>query len=112
MLWKKLAIVTAAASLGAAAPAFAGGWKHEHGWKPHRYYGHFPRHGHRVVVVRPGPAYYSYYAPRPVVVYRPAPPPVYYGPAVSASVSGDAAVGVLVGAAVGAFIGHEIATSY
>jgi uncharacterized protein YcfJ len=116
MLWKKLAIVTAAgAALGTAAPAFADGWKHENGRK-HQRYSHYDRHGHGVVVVHPRPAYHHYYdyaPPRPVVVY-PAPAPVYYGPAVSARVDGDLAVigGAVIGAVVGAHIGDRISHGY
>jgi hypothetical protein len=105
MTSKRLLIASlAGATLAASAPAFADGW---HG-RSRSHYAPAPRH----VVVQ-----HRYYAPpprvafhqRPVVVYRPA--PVHYAqPAFGATVSGDAALGVLVGAALGAFVGHGIAT--
>jgi hypothetical protein len=112
MLWKRIALLAVAGSaLAVAAPAFADGGKHGHGWKHHGYHGYYPRHGHRVVV-RPAPAYY-YAPPRPVVVY-PAPAPVYYGPSIRAHIGGDAAVvgGALIGAVVGAHLGERISHGY
>lgn len=113
MLTKKLILAgVAGATLAATAPAFA-----DEGWygRGHGYWGGPEK---RVVVEQR----YTYAPPprrvvvveRPAVVYRPAPAyyaqPYYAQPSFGASVSGDAAVGVLLGAAVGAFIGHEIAT--
>ncbi|HKW37274.1 MAG TPA: hypothetical protein VJO54_05645 [Burkholderiales bacterium] len=92
---KAIGFLSIVCALAAATPAFA----HE-GW-----YGrpHFVHPGHRVVVVRP-----PIFAPRPVVVVRPAPvyyapAPVYYAaPAYPEPVVAATVGGAIAGAAIGA----------
>jgi hypothetical protein len=116
MLWKKLALVTAAgAALAAAVPAYADPppWAPAHGWRAK----HRPHHRDYVVVHR-------HYVPvergvivHPPIYYEVRPAPVYYGPpavygSVGVTVSGDAALGALGGALIGAVIGHQIGAGY
>ena len=102
MLWKKLAVLTAAgAALGAAAPAFADPpyWAPAHGHWNHR---HAP--GAIAVYRRP----YVVAAPAPVAVY---PAPAYYGPLPMPAYRvypGYAAGGALTGAVAGALIGGSV----
>jgi hypothetical protein len=99
-MFKKLAILLAAAAM--SAPAFADRGKHR-GHAVHRGPVHHYHVQHRPVV-------HHYYrpAPRPAVVhhyYRPAPRPVYV-------VRQDPVVPLLVGAVIGAAIVHHAVTHY
>ncbi|OFZ92976.1 MAG: hypothetical protein A2Z64_09715 [Betaproteobacteria bacterium RIFCSPLOWO2_02_67_12] len=138
MLWKRIAILTAAgAALGATAPAFADPphWAPAHGYRAKHY-------APRVATVYPRP--YVVVAPRPVVAYR-APayyysaPAYSYGPpavpayrthgyyaadgalvgAIAGAVIGgsvthgsDRVAGVAIGSVLGAVVGHELAGGY
>lgn len=102
MLWKRIAILTAAgAALGVAAPAFADPpyWAPAQG---NRYQHHAPR----AIAVHPRPVVFV--RPAPVALYR---APVYYGPAPMPAyrVHGNyAAGGALAGAVAGALIGGSV----
>jgi len=131
MLWKRIAVLTAAgAALGAAAPAFADPphWAPAHGYRA-------KHHAPRMVPVYPRP--YAVITHRPVVAYR---APAYYGGpayayrghrgydygasgALAGAVAGaliggsvthgdERVAGVAIGSVLGAVIGHELAGGY
>ena len=95
---KLICILTAGATLGAAAPVFADSW-HDRGYERNRYsYRDYDRHGYRnhdrnrvVVVQRP------YVVERAYIVVR----PVYYSePAPAANIG----IAAMIGAAIGGYI--------
>lgn len=102
MLWKKIAVLTAAgAALGAAAPAFADPpyWAPAHGYRAKHY-------APRVVPVYPQA--YVAVPHQPVVTYS---APAYYGPPPVPAYGahyGYAAGGALAGAVAGALIGGSV----
>ena len=130
MLWKKIAVLTAAgAAFATAAPAFADPpyWAPAHGWRA--------KHHREFVVVHHRPYYVARpaFVPTPVVVAPPvyyAPPPaygVYYGGNGLATVGGALAGAIignqfghgdgriastLIGATVGAAVGSRLEAGY
>lgn len=100
MLWKKIAVLTAAgAALATAAPAFADPpyWAPAHGWRA--------KHHREVVVVQHRPYYVArrVYVQAPVVVA----PPVYYAPAPAYGVVYGGGLATVGGALAGAIIGNQ-----
>lgn len=128
MLWKNIAILTAAgAALGAAAPAFADPphWAPAHGYR-YQHQAHASFYPRRVFVARPAPAAIyrapAYYGPQPAPAYR-----VYPGHAAGGALAGAVAgaliggsvaygdqrvAAIAIGSVVGAVIGHELAGGY
>lgn len=132
MLWRKLAVLTAAgAALGAATPVFADPprWAPAHGYRAKHYVPRMVPVYPRPYVVVPRQPVVAYRAP---VYYVPPPAPAYRGHyghsyAASGALAGafagaliggsvthghDRVAGVAIGSVLGAVIGHELAGGY